>query len=86
VRFFKTFAPAHGWAGATTAASAFRPPGGFASKPRARFDCLEIELLMSSHSNFSRLPLSKSRKGISEEPLFLLVVWSYRRMVVWSDH
>ena len=36
---------------------------GFASKPRARFDCLEIELLMSSHLNFSRLPLSKSRKS-----------------------
>ena len=35
----------------------------FASKPRARFDCLEIELLMSSHLNFSRLPLSKSRKS-----------------------
>ena len=38
-------------------------PEAFASKPRARFDCLEIELLMSSHSNFSRLPLSKSRKS-----------------------
>ena len=46
-----------------TEVAASRPPRSdsqlFASKPRARFDCLEIELLMSSHSNFSRLPLSK---------------------------
>ena len=50
-----------------TEVAASRPPRSgsqlFASKPRARFDCLEIELLMSSHSNFSRLPLSKSRKS-----------------------
>ena len=50
--------------------------GGFASKPRARFDCLEIELLMSSHSNFSRLPLSKSRKSAWNR-----FSWSHRRMV-----
>ena len=59
VRFFKTFASI------LTEVAASRPPRSgsqlFASKPRARFDCLEIELLMSSHSNFSRLPLSKSR-------------------------
>ena len=50
-----------------TEVAASRPPRSgsqlFASKPRARFDCLEIELLMSSHLNFSRLPLSKSRKS-----------------------
>ena len=55
VRFFKTFSlgptPRRFRLGAG--------PEAFASKPRARFDCLEIELLMSSHSNFSRLPLSK---------------------------
>ena len=52
-----------GFASILTEVAASRPPRSgsqlFASKPRARFDCLEIELLMSSHSNFSRLPLSK---------------------------
>ena len=68
---------------------------GFASKPRARFDCLEIELLMSSHSNFSRLPLSKSRKSawnrffwslgrIVASSLGRIVAWSHRRLVAWS--
>ena len=56
----------------------------FASKPRARFDCLEIELLMSSHLNFSRLPLSKSRKSAWNR-----FFWSCGRVVSWSrgrDH
>ena len=51
----------------------------FASKPRARFDCLEIELLMSSHLNFSRLPLSKSRKSAWNR-----FFWSCGRVVLWS--
>ena len=62
-------------------------PEAFASKPRARFDCLEIELLMSSHSNFSRLPFSKTDE-IDPEPLFLfglVVLSSYGRMVGPSD-
>ena len=62
-----------------TGVAASRPPRSgsqlFASKPRARFDCLEIELLMSSHSNFSRLPLSKIVKSIGE-PLFVLFAGS----------
>ena len=82
VRFFKTFASI------LTEVAASRPPRSgsqlFASKPRARFDCLEIELLMSSHSNFSRLPLSKIVKSI-EEPLFV-VAWSHGLIVAWSNH
>ena len=54
--------------------------GAFAPKPRARFDCLEIELLMSSHSNFSRLPLSKIAEIDPRNRFF----WSHGRMVVWS--
>ena len=70
-----------------TEVAASRPPRSgsplFASKPRARFDCLEIELLMSSHSNFSRLPLSKIVKSIGE-PLF--VVASFYGFMVLRLH
>ena len=56
VRFFKPFR-SDPW---SVALAGHLPRSeAFASKPRARFDCLEIELLMSSHLNFSRLPLSK---------------------------
>ena len=58
---------------------------GFASKPRARFDCLEIELLMSSHSNFSRLPLSKIAE-IDPRNRFFLVAWSHRLTIRPFDH
>ena len=54
----------------------------FASKPRARFDCLEIELLMSSHLNFSRLPLSKSRKSAWNRFLSSLVTRHSSLMLV----
>ena len=54
--------------------------GAFAPKPRARFDCLEIELLMSSHSNFSRLPLSKIAEIDPRNRFF----WSCGRVVLWS--
>ena len=56
--------------------------GAFAPKPRARFDCLEIELLMSSHSNFSRLPLSKIVE-IDPRNRFFLVLWSGGLVVGW---
>ena len=62
--------------------------GAFPPKPRARFDCLEIELLMSSHSNFSRLPLSKIAEIDPRNRFFWslgrLVAWSHGRMVAWS--
>ena len=53
--------------------------GAFAPKPRARFDCLEIELLMSSHLNFSRLPLSKIAEIDPRNRFF----WSCGRVVGW---
>ena len=58
------------------------------AKPRARFDCLEIELLMSSHSNFSRLPLSKIAEIDPRNRFFFsrMVAWSFGRMVRPSDH
>ena len=84
VRFFKPFR-SDPW----SVALAGRLPRSeaFASKPRARFDCLEIELLMSSHSNFSRLPLSKIVE-IDRGTAFRgrMVAWSHRRMVGPSDH